>query len=629
MCERAVMLSPVRVFAGGLTIRRERSFAEWSQAEMTIVEGAGAGLLFAARGWQALAMPFLHTYQHCWLCTPPRSGKTVLSVAYALYRAIECGENVQVGAPSQELATAFWFEKFQPAIVANHRLKKQIAFDETLTTLKTLYRFRSGGSIRVVYNPKQIRSYDAAALVATEAATFTETATEADTLTLMQKRLDDWPGQGHQLFESTQRDDLTRFAREITAGTDSRLHCRCRCLKWFEAGARTTFLWMENDQPIEPVIVCPHCGRRWREKERARLLKHTKIVHTHPNAPTFTLTVNWLHTKRTFAELAALEKRYKDLGEVMVLRDILQNYYSAPTAKSEELKYLASAVLVSREGLLQHRAPQLRKNILPAGAIFCTGAIDVQRDWLYIVLLAVDAAGSLYLVKYETVKILEREQQGQGLIASPERVIAALTEAHTRLGAYNPAHIWVDVSYKSAASQAPIITQWAATQPNVYKIRGRTERQIETMKLKAALPPGMANLVRPQRQPDGTIDVFLNTTQLKNQLSAMMLRAPTAKETFYLPGDMDVTAAGDNALLLHLTSEEPLAKRDGTIDWQKRFGHTGRNDWWDCCVYAYAGILFEKALHPPVPPVAPANPAGGRVAGGLRIVHNARATGFF
>lgn len=583
----------------GNELRARRGLRDWMEQEVTVPEGQHERQLYSCdtRPWVAAVIPYLERYLKSWIAACPRTGKTLLAAGYMLWRVCEFGDTAQIVGPEEAIVADLWKDKIEKIMRATPRMESFLSPKyEPKLTVQRRYALTNGGIIRCVYNPDSIRSYDSSCLFATEAASFSETSDEADMITLAQRRQNDHPGGGRQLFESTHTRDTTRFAEEVRRGTDSRLYCPCpHCSEYFEAGARGTIEGWDVDSrdDVEAYMVCPACGGVIDESNRRGMLQSIRVTHKNESAEAFSVTVNWFHTRTTIQEVGLAEWDNAHNPSLTTLRDLLQNIYSIPVKLEDEMGDLSNLGEFTKE-LIHSRIMSYESGNVPPGVAFTVGAIDCQKDWLYWAVFGMGNDGTLYYLDWGTTQIVPYEHQGQ-VAATAEMVLRGLNETYALLSAYNPLSIWVDTSYKAEASDVPIIRRWCCKYSNLYAIAGRATTEFSRMKESRELPQHIRDFMRPSIQDDGMTLWFLDVDRLKTMLLNRFLIPRGEKGGVCLPSDS--TTKSSNMITRHLTAEKPEIRNTKTgieiIKWKKV---KGRNDLLDLSAYGTAGCILHAAF---------------------------------
>ena len=583
----------------GNQLRARRGYREWLEAEVTIPEGQHERQLYSCdtRPWVAAVIPYMEHYRKSWIAACPRTGKTLLAVGYGLWRAEEYGEAIQIVGPEEAIVADLWKDKIERILLATPRLAATLPPRyEPRQTVQRRYALQNGAVIRVVYNPDSIRSYDSACLVATEAAAFPETADEADMITLAQRRQNDHPGGGRQVFESTHTRDTTRFATEVRRGTNSALHCPCQhCGEYFEAGARgTVHGWdVETKDAVTAYLVCPLCGATIDEAERPAMLRQIRVVHRNPGADSFSITVNWFHTRTTIQEVGLAEWENAHNPSLTTLRDLLQNIYSVPVTLADEVGDVANIAEFSKE-LIHSRVMGYPAGDVPPGVAYTVAAIDCQKEWLYWAVFGYGNDGTLFYLDWGTTQTVPYEHQGH-VAPTTEMVVKALDETYAIVAAFNPLSVWVDTSYKAEASDLPIIRAWCARYTNTHAIAGRGTTEFSRIKEAQELPAQLRDFMRPATQDSGQVLWFLDVDRLKTTLLNKFLIPRGEKGGVCLPAD--ATTKSQNMITRHLTAEKPEVRRTKTgIEIMKWVKVKGRNDMLDLSAYGLAGCMMHAAF---------------------------------
>lgn len=605
----------VREMAEFLQVGERRPFARWIEEEVVIPEGECAGQPFRweERPWTRILAEAMEDRREVWLCAVPRLGKSLYAFSWLLWRGCEHRDPVQLVVPSEDIGLDAIGDKVEPILFTSPTLRRlvPVGYTRGAKQLQRLLRFRSGGALRTVYNPDTMRGYESRAMMVTEASReeFNKTKNEADVIKMAIRRQDEFRG-GLQFYESTPTRPDSRFQQGIAEGTDSRIHCPCpHCGVYFDPGARACLKgWRVEaddespdandevaDMPESAVrghVECPHCRGRIEEKHRPAMRARGRLVHTHPDRAVLSVTVDWWHAKHTIQDVALAEHRLARKPDVSDLRDLLQNFYATPVSEEDERGEDDRPGLAVTSETLVMRAAGHARGARPAQALALCGSIDVQKKWLYHMLLGIDANGGLYVVDYGSVEIVPYAEQR---MRDPDEseVVGALNRAYAELMRHQPeAGIWLDVNYKHVVSQMPVVRTWACERANVYQIVGKSDEDYaRSRKSLTEIPPALRSYMGPWLDADGNDVWRLNVDLLKELLWAKYSFPIGAAGGFHLPAG----TKPNQSLVRHLLSEEKTYirnNRGGRVGrWQKKRG-AGRNDLFDCAVYAYAGALL-------------------------------------
>jgi phage terminase large subunit GpA-like protein len=575
--------------------------------EYIIPEGPYRSTLFSTFGreWQRPIIDVIDSekYHSILICAVPRLGKSTLANAYLLWRLFEYGESTQLLLPTQVLANSFFKDKLESSISENPRLAKHLPSTYIQGgTLKHIIRYNNGAVLRNIYSSNQIRSYDSQTLVVSEAAQFASVAgNESDIITLAIKRQADHKHHGLVFMESTPTVDTARFHREIKLGTDSHLEVACPfCGKYFEAGKRAYFFMneseTENESELNPYIKCPSCEKHIEEKHREEMQNTVKIIHKNDNATSFSISIDWFFAKLTMNDLAIAEFRNKHNQTIDSVRNLYQNFYAMPTnEKIEQPEKVINGI--SKEQILE-RAGAFESGVIPDKVKFIVGSVDIQKCWLYWLIVGFDENMTGHIIDYSVVDIVPLEMQGS-VQPTPQMLVNSLNTAYSELQKYNPVSIWVDTSYKHEASEIPIIRNWASSYTNVFSIAGRSHTEfVRIDKQSNQIPAQCRDFMMPKVQ-EGSAQIlwFLDVDRIKSMLRDKISMPINAQGGFVFP--KNIMEKGRNWLIQHFTTEEPklVASKFGmkTITWIKQGKR--RCDLFDCCVYAMAGGMLYAGIN--------------------------------
>lgn len=410
------------------------------------------------------------------------------------------------------------------------------------------------------------------------------------------------------LYVSTVKRDGTGVAsslilRLVELGTGTRLRYPC-----IHCGAVQAFDWEQVDVERE-VIRCAHCPGVMDEAQRQQALKHWSrhdarrtplfsIIWTALDSP-FPIVVNGTR----LPVLPGLCAEYKQALDAVAIgdhglmrqfyRDRLTRSYTADQQTDEDAKdtphtHRTLAVRSERTAwaTLVEDADEAKRWSrysvdAPAAAQLLTGAIDVQRNRLYVDGIAIDADRRTYDCAWAIERARTGDDGKEPPPWAPGELSATLTRAadwlEDRFGALFRAGV-VDVSDGETVDE---LAAWLAGRPKWHAIQGESELPAE--RKDGTLRRCTAMLAWDTRWRPGLGSYRVVTDLAQQQVASAFRIDPAAPGAALLPGGL---RAG-NAYLRHLTAVGWVTTKSGNRQWKPLPG-AGRSDYADTRAYATA-----------------------------------------
>jgi hypothetical protein len=586
-------------------MRKKRGFREFTEQEIILPEGDREGTVyrFKNRKWLDLICEEVGTRKHITIAATPRSGKSILGVAYLLWRCIEFAEPCQCIYPSKETAVAFFADKVLKIVKYNPRLEKEFSqqgkpvYVGTGNTVRRYFPAGNGGHIRNMFNEIDIKGYTSQMLFATEASLLRSTH-DASIIDLAMQRQWDIKDKGRWFIESSVVGKNKAFVAMLEQGTASFLSAQCpKCekyIRWGERGRVKGWETAETEGDIEEYLECPECKERYTEKDRDNILKTAKLEHKNPTAGDFSLYMDWFFSSaRSIREVAVAEWRLKDDPNIEGLRALNQNYYSAPTDINDEKMVLmgSSDTMQWDYNTLKSKVNfKLSRNDRSGIDVIRTG-IDVQKGFIYHVTIGYSKNTQKYrVIDWGTYNVFaEEEKEGKRVERFPteEEEFHMLDTVYEIAKNRGSTQIWIDSSYNpTGVKDRSSIELWSVSKPDVHLIKGRAASVIEQYSSKIMIPISVMPFMRAKDSIAGNPSWYLNVDALKDKLVQIIFQ-----NKFEFPVDVL-----KSALIRHYVAEtKEYNTKTGKSSWQPVVGR--RHDYWDASVYALAGLLLDMGLN--------------------------------
>lgn len=609
--------------------KKPRDIVEWCEEELILATGPKKGealdLSYSPYTLDLVRLYQGGKYRRFFCCGSVQSGKTLISFTLpVLYYLFERGEDVIILAPTMQLAMGVWRDKLYPTIRANPRLSKMIPEDGAGSRggeVSDNFRFKNGSTIRFITaggSDAQRSSHTARVICITEADKMWSSSVgsaETDPLRQGESRSASFGDRALLFAESTITSDKGRLYSEINdIGTGTKVYLQCPHCKDYLYPTKEMIVGWEEESDIMSAsrntrLECPHCMEKWTEEDRISSLQTYKFVHRGqkiekgeiigetPDTNTFGLTYTIVHSPLvTLSYIGETLWRSAQEPTKESKRYISQFLFSEPYDNDDSVDITSTT-----SGQILRHIGDYSMGEVPSLSEFCVASCDIQKKWMYLMVVAYDSNMTGHIVHYQVVDIVKRNQQEEISTPTPAMVINALNEADGIMSAFNPVSRWIDIGYTHEADKRPIIRDWIKSKGIGYNaVMGRAETQMHKMsgsKMSFALPQGDSEIICPKKQDDGIIIWFLNTDALKDRVHAA-IQAPSGTDgTIYFP--KEIVDNANRWVIRHLTSEERTIQYDRRgIETRKWINPAGkRNDLFDCLVYNYAGALVYNSIY--------------------------------
>ncbi|MFO7788565.1 MAG: terminase gpA endonuclease subunit [Halospina sp.] len=640
--ESSAWTEPVRVFFEDLSPRELRSMRQFAEDEVYLTDGPRGSMRFRVSfmPWTGLVLDEMDNprWRRFFARGPVQSGKTILFVVIpTLYHLFEVEENLIFSAPTADMAWDIFKTRVKPAIKKTRYGDLWPRKGPGSRGGKTnVLRFRNGVSVRFMGaggGDEQRSSFTARVVVMTELDkmdTAGDVSRETNPVSQLAARTEAFGVNALIYGECTTTQEEGRIFQEtMVQGSGHRVHIRCPHCEGYLYPIRENLTgWRIADNEIEAGdntgYMCQLCEVIWTEQDRQEALRHPLLVPKdmkvepdgtvtgeEPQTYTFGLVWNWLHSgMKNLSEGGVKEWKAERSSNPDDEREVCQFWWARPhqnTLRSRELSFgfLAQhchdhvhfdplCATVGRE----EEPPQL----LPDGAEWFTGAIDVQKRMLYYLVDGWNTDLTRWSLAWGVTEIVP---EGAAWDPSETHIRQALDATLAILNAYDVLTTWVDTGYKHEGAVKHVVRQWCAAQgDSVHALVGRSETQMRERMTgaKMDLPEGAPDMLQARLQDDGTVLWFLEVDTLADELYHRLFREFGSPGYHHFAREAANERRTDRSkgpgslgwLLAHFMRVKRKMVQRGLREkreWHKR----GRHDMFDCAVYSLGGAMVTLA----------------------------------
>jgi phage terminase large subunit GpA-like protein len=530
---------------------------------------------------------------------------------------------VLVAMPTQDEAEVWSKDRLEPNLAATPTLRHKMRPAKSRDgNNKILHKRFPGGSLKIVgaNSSTGLSSWPAKFAMADEVDRYPLSAGgEGDPISLLRKRLQTWLARGGKLgLGSTPKVEQTSIIwHYYTLGDQQRWFAKCP-----HCGEHQTLEWerlqWDDSRPSTAHYVCEFGGCVWTDLDRLVAVSRGEWRATCDDPQDTKIRSAWidglLSPHVTHAELAT-----KWLA-----------------CESDEQRQAFVNLYLGRPWRVKGDAPEWQRlydrreswqdNRLPAGALFLTCGVDVQKDRLEARVWGWGRGQQCWLAD---VRVIQGDPYRADTWVKLDELLAS-TWQHESGAAMGIARLAIDSGY--AASE---VYKWSRrySRQRVIVVKGAPDAFRQPIGA-----PTLTEVVGLKRSRAGVKVAPVGSGHIKSMLYGWLrLDTPIDGDTFP-PGYVHLPKWADDEELKQLTAEELVHERaKGGFKrsvWTKT---RERNEALDCFVYAYAAAshmqinrftedtwqMYEAALSasvevtaqpdselkPPVPKAAPANPA--------------------
>jgi len=528
-----------------------------------------------------------------WYCAVEQSGKTS-TMLNCLGWAIDCAPgNVFYLMPTEATADKFTGAKLKPMLARTPRLSRYLSGRQDDVTL-AMIRLSHGVTIFPAHanSASSMATWPALYSFGDEVDKYPPMAgQEASPIELIKKRNRLYKGRYKRFFASTPAGLFIHAGMERCRQVwEMRLRCP-HCGEMIRMDA--DHLVLPPDAAAHTVTAadvryaCNACGVQWDEMDRERAIDDGRWYCRKGEDVQRPATVGFHHRAWECADITLLEiaqawLRMRHGGQADKVA--WHNGYEAEDTPQERI------TIVSQDGLLRFRS-ELPRNLVPDWAAMLWLLADTQQDSFYTQVWACGHAPShrLHMVRHGQVRAFE---DLEGLLAMDFRDLAGrvlrigsglIDSGGTRRG-------W------QKHSRTVEVYDWCSRHRVMIPHKGVHGRSGELIGWKTVtVYPGTNKPI-----PGGLARANLRVDFFKDALAALLALEPDDPVALSFHCDID------QAFARHYTTET----RNVAGDWEHDRA-AGRNDYWDCTVYALAlrEVLKLRIGPPPEQEAGPSRPS--------------------
>ena len=527
---------------------------------------------------EAISLPWVR--EIC-LCMPERAGKTQVLINAAMWqidRGIDAG-NIFWLMPTEAEAKKAFGERLIPSLQATRRTRALLSRFRDDTTL-SMIRFRHGVRIFPAWSnsPATIASFFGRLNIADETDKFASRAgDETDPLTLLRKRGRD-RADSKFIFASTPGQ---KYIYTMTMSCEQVWSRRPRCPHCGELVTLTVDCLIIPEGATEETVkngghavacACPQCGAEWDDADRRNACHAGAWVAVKGGDRSRPTSVGYHAAafaidKIPLAEIAAAHLRAQ-AGDIAARVAWANGYLCEDYVEELSVGRDVDHILRYKSGL--------PRNAVPLGTARLGLLADTQQDHFYYELWAYGYAPefSMHMVRHGIVQSFD----DLGHILNGEEFTDADGKSHkVSIGLIDSGG---GRKFWQKHSRTVEVYEFCRLNPKMKAIKGIwsgmdggliTYKSVDTY-------PGTN-----KRIPGGIVRANIKVSYFKDELARRLAIEPDD------PGALHFHDGIESDFAVHYTTEGKDANGDWIHDRKK-----GRNDFWDCNVYAMALLEMLK-----------------------------------
>jgi phage terminase large subunit GpA-like protein len=415
-------------------VRRMRTMERFAEDEIIIPTGPHEGRHFSCNRQPFSRLWFREVDSGRWrrivTTGPSQSGKTLTGFSIpTLYHLFEVGENVICGLPSLDMAADKWAEDLKPVIERSRYrdlLPRTGPGSKGGTSNLTRIEFTNGATLRFMSgqgDDKSRAGFQSRIVVITETDGMDESGAaskESDPIEQLEARVRSWDDLYRVYMECTLSLETGRTFRELKAGTDSRIACKCpHCASFVTPEREHLIGWQdaidEIDAGEKSALTCPSCGSLWTEEDRRTANAAAVLIHKGqsvnadglvdgPLPRTFTFGFRWNAANNLLMKSATIARdewrASRSSDEEGAEKKMRQFVWALPHKPSAiDLTSLDPMAIVRRVG--EHP-----KGRVPDGIRCLTLGVDINKRLAHWWLMGWFEYATPYVVDYGRLEIL-------------------------------------------------------------------------------------------------------------------------------------------------------------------------------------------------------------------------------
>jgi phage terminase large subunit GpA-like protein len=555
--------------------------------------------------WYFLQAFFSGRYQNFVLKADTQVGKSWLLQAILFYCTCELGLDVLYGLPDMRFAADVWTKKIRPALIASglgDHMPQVGSGSGGGTEIDTVH-LKNAGSIN--FHGSHARRGGGGNDGRTIPVIIND---EADSLSeeIINKnnaRADAFFRIARRLMASTVKtDDFSVIVAGIDNSTGTVLAPRCpSCKRWSELVADNFTYDADTDYSAEASarIACSLCKYKMDERERQMALRESRELHrgqtldidgnmvgSSPTSSTYGLALNcWVNP---FKSLGWIAKRHRgakikfDKGQSRDMIDLYHDHFSTQMPRSKSEEELDQLRLAQRSA-----ASGYQRGVVPARAVFLTGAVDQQKRDLVWLVRAHDLDGRTWVIEWGNEVICDARNE-----PTPAQRTDALTKLATLLGKGYPVQDSQNIMQPvivglDVAAWPSLVAGWIRDRPTWQALHGAGAELARIMQRGNGATKATLNgwyELRTQSAHGGDWDImWLDSDEIKHEVGRAFARPIGSSASAMLPGG--------------LSAEDSLIRQMCAEKWQKN-RETGKMGWIKIHKYneAFDLLYYTQAL---------------------------------
>ena len=547
--------------------------SEWAAQHRVVSDGAHTGPWrhdYAPHTVKIMDMFGLPWVREIWFCGVEQSGKTN-TMLNCIGWAIDCDPgNIFYLMPTQETADKVTGGKIRPTLQKSPRLSRYLSGRQDDTTLSRI-NLLNGVTIMPAWanSPSSMATWPAKHCFGDEVDKYPPmSGKEADPITLIKKRNRTYKGRYKRFFSSTPAGMfIYKGMQNCHQVWEYRVKCpHCDELIRMDADHLVIPEECSPEQAERSKIdyTCNDCGCLWDDHQREQAIRSGRWVCVQGADIARPAKVGFHHRSWecidiTLSEIAAAWLRAQS-GDVSAKTAWANGY--------EAIDYEAESVgTVTAEHLMQYRS-ELPRNLVPSDTARVILVVDTQQSSFYYQVWAVGYAPDIdmHLVRHG---IVESFRDVEGLLAQAW-LDADGKEYRISTGLIDSGGTRRDYQKHSRTVE---VYGWCSVNRVMMPVKGMHGRTGDVVSYKQVETFPGTN----KRIPGGLKRANLRVDIFKDELERRLGIQPDD------PGALSFHCDIDEAFARHYTAEV----KDDHGDW-KHDRKKGRNDYFDCTVYALA-----------------------------------------
>ena len=540
--------------------------------------------------WRTSRTPYLQEPMDCLSSTSPvqrvvmqfaaQTGKTEAGSNWLGYVIDHAPGPMLCVQPTIEMAKRLSKQRLESMITDTPCLAEKIAPARSRDSGNTLFSKEFSGGIMLLAGANSatgLRSAPCRYLFCDEVDAFpADVDGEGDPVGLAERRTTTFARRKILLTSTPTVKDFSRIEAEYLRSDQRRFYVPCPCcgvmdwLKWPQ-------LKWERDRPETVRYECEHCGERFEELHKPRMLGDGEWRATAPSdGKTAGFHLSGLYSPLGWCSWEQLVDDFlRAKGDAPALKAFVNTRLSETWAEDY-------AAAVNADGLMSKRLAY-EPGTCPEGVVLLTAGVDVQDNRLACSVWGWGEGETGWLVWHQELMGDPTQNEVWGQL---DQVLATK---------------WATSSGKELTIRQMAIDSGGHCTHETYRyVRERLPQGVIAIK-------GSSRRNSPAVGKGSKVDINWRGRTIKKGVTLFLLGTDTIKTTLFgrlrhneAAGSLNFGMAADEEYFRQLTSEKQALRyhRGFPIrEWVKKAGD--RNEALDCAVYAYAALqLFSRRLNP-------------------------------